>query len=47
MNSGARKMKPSKGWNLSGPVEESRALKAIVKDLEEKVTERLREEKQG
>jgi hypothetical protein len=37
----------SKGWNLSGPVEESRALKAIVKDLEEKVTERLREEKQG
>jgi hypothetical protein len=36
----------SKGWNLSGPVEESRALKAIVKDLEEQVTERLRQEKQ-
>jgi len=36
-----------KGWNLSGPVEESRALKAIVKDLEEKLTARLREEKQG
>jgi len=36
-----------KGWNLSGPVEESRALKAIVKDLEEKVRERLRQESQG
>jgi hypothetical protein len=35
----------AKGWNLSGPVEESRALKAIVKDLEEKVTDRLRREK--
>ena len=37
----------SKGWNLSGPVEESCALKAIVKDLEEKLSERLRHEKQG
>jgi hypothetical protein len=36
-----------KGWNLSGPIEESRALKAIVKDLEEKVTERLRQEIKG
>ena len=33
----------SKGWNLSGPVQESPALKAIVKDLEAKVAERLRE----
>ena len=37
----------SKGWNLSGPVEESSALKAIVNDLEEKLSERLRHEKQG
>jgi hypothetical protein len=37
----------ARGWNQSGPVEESRALKAIVKDLEEKVTERLRQERQS
>ena len=34
-----------KGWNLSGPLRESDALKAIVRDLEEKVSLRLREEK--
>jgi len=33
-----------KGWNQSGPVPESRALKAIVHDLEEKVLQRLHEE---
>jgi hypothetical protein len=36
-----------KGWNHSGPVPESRALKAIVRDLEEKVVQRLREEKKS
>ena len=30
-----------KGWNNSGPVRESRALKQIIGDLEEKVTHRL------
>jgi len=34
-----------KGWNLSGPVRESDAMKAITKDLEEKVTLRLLKEK--
>jgi hypothetical protein len=34
-----------KGWNLSGPVRESDAMRAIVRDLEEKVSLRLREEK--
>jgi len=34
-----------KGWNLSGPVRESDAMKAITKDLEEKVTLRLLQEK--
>jgi hypothetical protein len=34
-----------KGWNLSGPIRESDALRAIVGDLEEKVILRLREEK--
>jgi hypothetical protein len=33
-----------KGWNLSGPIRESDALRAIVKDLEEKVIVRLRGE---
>jgi hypothetical protein len=36
-----------RGWNQSGPVAESRALKAIVEDLEEKVVRRLREEKES
>jgi hypothetical protein len=36
-----------KGWNHSGPVLESRALKAIVKELEENVVQRLREEKKS
>jgi hypothetical protein len=36
-----------KGWNHSGAVSESRALKAIVQDLEEKVIQRLREEKES
>lgn len=35
----------AKGWNNSGPVQESHALKLLVKDLEEKVALRLREEK--
>lgn len=30
-----------KGWNQSGPVQESQAMKAIVADLEEKVILRL------
>jgi hypothetical protein len=34
-----------KGWNRSGPVRESDALKAIVRDLEEKVILRLQQEK--
>ena len=34
-----------KGWNGSGPIRESDALRAIVRDLEEKVTLRLHEEK--
>jgi len=34
-----------KGWNGSGPIRESDALRAIVRDLEEKVILRLREEK--
>jgi hypothetical protein len=34
-----------KGWNLSGPVRESEALKAIARDLEKKVILRLQEEK--
>ena len=34
-----------KGWNHSGPIRESDALRAIVGDLEEKVILRLREEK--
>jgi hypothetical protein len=37
----------AKGWNHSGPIQESRALKLIVKDLEEKVILRLREEGKG
>ncbi len=34
-----------KGWNRSGPIRESDAMRAIIRDLEEKVTFRLREEK--
>jgi len=34
-----------RGWNGSGPIGEGQALKAIVRDLEEKVSLRLREEK--
>jgi len=34
-----------KGWNRSGPVRESDALKAIVRDLEERVILRLQQEK--
>jgi hypothetical protein len=34
-----------KGWNHSGPIPESEAVRAIVKDLEEKVTLRLYEQK--
>ena len=30
-----------KGWNHSGPVQETRALKCITDDLEKKVLERL------
>jgi hypothetical protein len=32
-----------KGWNDSGPIGESRALKSIIRDLEEKVSIRLEE----
>ena len=31
-----------KGWNNSGPAQESPALKSIIRDLEEKVSIRLR-----
>jgi hypothetical protein len=34
-----------KGWNNSGPIPESQALKSIIEDLERKVADRLREEK--
>jgi hypothetical protein len=34
-----------KGWNLSGPIRESDAMRAIVSDLEEKVSLRLRQQK--
>jgi len=34
-----------KGWNRSGPVRESDALRAIVRDLEEKVILRVQQEK--
>jgi hypothetical protein len=30
-----------KGWNHSGPIQETLALKSIIRDLEEKVTARL------
>jgi hypothetical protein len=33
-----------KGWNNSGPITESIALKMIVKDMENKVIERLKKE---
>jgi len=33
---------PMKGWNNSGPVEESHALREIIKDLEIRVQERLK-----
>jgi hypothetical protein len=36
-----------KGWNRSGPVVASRALNAILRDLESKVVQRLREENKG
>ena len=34
-----------KGWNLSGPIRESDAMRVIARDLEDKVTRRLRQEK--
>jgi hypothetical protein len=34
-----------KGWNCSGPIRESDAIRAITGDLEEKVTLRLLQEK--
>ena len=34
-----------KGWNGSGPIQESEVMKAITRDLEETVTLRLHEEK--
>jgi hypothetical protein len=34
-----------KGWNHSGPIRESDAMRAITEDLEEKVTLRLNQEK--
>ena len=35
------------GWNNSGPIRESRALSSIVRDLEEKLAQRLLAEKMG
>jgi hypothetical protein len=37
----------SEGWNDSGPIRESRALGSIVRDLEEKLAQRLLAEKMG
>jgi hypothetical protein len=37
-----RKEAMLKGWNNSGPIQESEALKSVVADLEEKVVLRLR-----
>ena len=34
-----------RGWNNSGPAQESRALKSIIIDLEQKVSIRLQKEK--
>jgi hypothetical protein len=34
----------SRGWNQSGPIPESEALRTIIADLEEKIVLRLREE---
>jgi hypothetical protein len=34
-----------KGWNDSGPIQESSAMKSIARDLEEQVATRLRREK--
>jgi hypothetical protein len=34
-----------KGWNRSGPIRESDTMRAITRDLEEKVTLRLHQEK--
>jgi hypothetical protein len=36
-----------KGWNNSGPIQESEALKIIIADMEEQVILRLREVKQS
>jgi hypothetical protein len=36
-----------KGWNHSGPIRESDTMSAIVRDLEEKVTLRLRQDKES
>ncbi len=36
-----------KGWNNSGPVSESRNLKTIISDLEQRVVDRLKEERTG
>jgi len=33
-----------KGWNNSGPTQESRALKSLIRDLEQKVSIRLKKE---
>lgn len=35
------------GWNNSGPIRESRVLGSIVRDLEEKLAQRLLAEKMG
>ena len=35
------------GWNNSGPIQESRTLSSIFRDLEEKLAQRLLAEKMG
>ena len=35
-----------KGWNNSGPISESQIMRFITRDLEQKVSDRLAEEKQ-
>ncbi len=37
----------SEGWNGSGPLRESEVLSAMVRDLEEKLAQRLLAEKMG
>ena len=37
----------TEGWNSSGPIQESRVLSTMVRDLEDKLAQRLLAEKMG